>query len=249
MPKMRWLCFQPFISLLLVLVGHSAIAQDADKELFLDPMQLRSDAMVVVSQQPLNAQLVEISLLDPNYSSHALEAQCQRLGTLVNSAPRGLSIQSVKVREGDAGLLKAKFGISNLIDPQQGLVRLEPLVRALGTRPGVPQIRVLTVLVEGVRPSPFTLQSWFTREVSVRGWERPIGLGSTPSIEYRIAIVADDPATISIPDRHTPKPSSPPPVKRASPKVTQYVVLGLGCLALGALVYSLLLRFGRPRSN
>ncbi|MBV6457040.1 MAG: hypothetical protein HONBIEJF_00145 [Fimbriimonadaceae bacterium] len=251
MPKMRFNCAVRFSAAIgVIAVAAAAWAQKGEQQAFPDPNQMRTDATIVVTQDAMNAQLIEVTVLDGSFPLSTLEAQCQRLGTTLQSMPRGLSIQTLKVREGEPGFPKAKFAVNNLIDATQGLVRLEPLVRAFGTRPGVPQIRVLTVIVEGIRPSPMTLQSWFTPEVSVRGSMSDMARGAPAALEYRIAISAEDPATVTIPDRHTTPPKEAAPVKEPerSP-VMMYVIVVIGSVALGALVYSLMLRLGKGKAN
>lgn len=248
---MRFHCAARFVATIIAATIYAvAWCQTSEQQAFPDPMQMRTDVTIVVTQDSMGAQLLEVTVLDGAYPLSQLEAQCQRLGTMLESMPRGLSVQSLKLREGEPGLPKAKFAVNNLIDPTQGLVRLEPLVRSFGTRPGVPQIRVLAVIVEGIRPSPMTLQSWFTSEVSVRGSVSDIARGAPAALEYRIAIAADDPVTVVIPDRHTepPKRAAQPQAQQNSP-VLLYVVVVLGSIALGALVYSLMLRSGRGRAN
>lgn len=251
MPKMRFHCAARFVAAIgAITIAATVRAQSDDPRAFPDPTQMRTDATIVVTQDAMNAQLIEVTVLDGSFPLSTLESQCQRLGTILESMPRGLSIQTLKLREGEPGFPKAKFAVNNLVDASQGLVRLEPLVRAFGTRPGVPQIRVLTVIVEGIRPSPMTLQSWFTPDVSVRGSMSDIARGAPAALEYRIAITADDPATVTIPDRHTPPPKKVEAVEKPTRSpVLMYVIVVIGSVALGALVYSLMLRFGRARAD
>jgi hypothetical protein len=70
-------------------------------------------------------------------------------------------------------------------------------------------------------------------------------------VEFRIQLLTQDPAKISIPDdRRQPPPKAAPPSPKPAPG-TDWLLVGVivvAAIAVGALVYSLLLR-GRPRAG
>ena len=238
--------------LLVLSIGSIVPAQDgtgresATRSLF---MTTRIDATVVVHKHKMGADLVEIAVLKPTYSADLLEKQVRGIAHELNEEPRGLSLYRYPLDGSDpkSDVLKASFAVDGLIDETTGVLRLEPIARGMCLATATDQLNCLMVQFERETPTSRTLQSCSPPApgcsgAAVEGQPRGPDLG----VEYRVKLLSHDPNAIHLPDAGVPPARVAAAVRVARPKTdwTLYVLLLVSAVAVGALVYSLLLRGG-----
>ncbi len=186
----------------------------------------------------MGADLVTISVLDPDYPPELLKAQSEAVGVNTGSGSRGVHVFQLGVEPKD---WKSTFAVDGLIDRTKGLLHLQPIARALAGAPAPHTVRQFQVDFDFEPPKPTYPGDFISPAVQVRR--------STvaPSLTYDITLVDQDASHIVIPDSNVlPKPTV---VVQRTPVHTDWVTFaafGLGALAVGALVYSLLLVLLRP---
>jgi hypothetical protein len=134
---------------------------------------------------------------------------------------------------------KAIFIAKNVVDPSSGDIRLQPVVRAFmaGAQGSVESFSVRIV---GMAPNAYsTLASYNSKTVALRAFYD----AATPSIEYRILVLTDDPSKVQIPPRHIPDEMQNQPLEepRSSPAPLLVGLIVLAGASAGALVYFFLL--------
>lgn len=208
-------------------------------------LTVKPQVTVVVREHNTGADLVEMTLLDPHYPPEVLQSQIATLGALLNSKPRGLHVYRQQILK-DLSFIKATFAVDGLVDPQKGL-RLAPIVKALAGAPGKRALRGMSIIFEGQAPNERTVRRFASPAVEVEAQADP-GFGG---IEYRVRLLTQDPARIDLPDG-APVPVQPavpvPKPPRGGVDWTLIALFGVAAIAVGALVYSLLLR-ARPREH
>lgn len=212
----------------------------------------RFQAAVVIRKHPTGADLVVITILRPSYSRTLLEQQVEALGKELKSTPRGVVLAHVSVDK-ESSTLKASFAVDGLIDRATGTLHVQPIARALSLATRRDSLEALLVQFEGETPTSNTLKNSFPPEPGCRGAEVE-GKFTDPTygVEYRVKFLTHDPQQISIPDYpsdRVPVPSSGTgPQKRIDWGLIPLILVA--ACAMGALVYSLLLRgFDRGRSK
>jgi hypothetical protein len=210
----------------------------------------RPDVSIVVRKHRTGADVVEVTMPDPKYPRELLRQQVDAIGRYVGSAPTGLQLDVHQIGN-DANLrfARAFFAVNGLIDRASGVLRVEPLAKAFAGAPDPYTIDVLMIRFEGERPTQNTLQGYYpeTGELRLQALASSRELG----VEYRVQLLTQDPEKIRIPDdrRRPVAPKAVPPAKPpAGPDWVLIGVLAAAALAVGALVYSLLLR-ARPRDS
>lgn len=211
-----------------------------------DPIEAPPGVTIVVRKHPTGADLVEITMLDPEYPEDLLRTQCEAIGLETGSAVRGLAVYRHKVDPSNAKLafVKAQFGTDGLIDRQTGALRIEPLVRPFAGNPADKEIRNISISFAGERPGVRTLQRYLSDSVALVGRATQV----TPvGVDYRVALLKQDGRSIQIPDLS--------PVTEAKPDqqgsdgfgatTMIWVLVAVAAIATGALVYFALLRSGR----
>lgn len=234
---------------LIVALAQSAV-QPAQPDLF---KTVKPEATIRVHRHSLGADLVEITLLDPNYPPEVLRSQVQRLGTYLKSEPTALNVQYVDLGVSpESRYLRATFGIDGLSDPAKGIYRLGALAKAMAGGPAGHQIHGIMVIFEGQKPLATTLQSYGLAPgspVSVMGMYQPGPIG----LEYRIALNTQDPSKIDIPESMTAASANATVLSPSRPEQSvPWLLYGsavLFALAVGALVYSVTLRKSRSRPS
>jgi hypothetical protein len=199
---------------------------------------------VVVEEQALGPELVEITALRPDYPADLLRRQVARLGELANSTPRGLHVATHEVggQGPRARFLKAKFAIDNLIQRDRGVLWLQPIVQAFADAPEPFTIRTMKVQFAGESPGEGTLTGYVSEAIGLVG---TVTL-QPPGIEYLISLKTQDPALLTIPERHAPVPAEPAEAERArAPWAAVIGLLAVAALAAGCLVYFAALAWGR----
>ncbi len=134
---------------------------------------------------------------------------------------------------------KVFFIAKNLLDPAAGDIRLQPLVRAFMSGKEGARVESFSVRIVGQRPSPYsTLASYSSKSVALKAFYD----AATPSIEYRILVLAQTPGELEIPPRHIPDQVTQPVEKAGSARAPTLLLLVLTAGAsAGALVYFSLL--------
>lgn len=215
-------------------------------------MTTRFDAAIVVSPaKKEDMQDVQVTVLKATYSPQLLQEQIVRLGRELNFEPRGVQIFTYSFDDSDptARQLKASFGIAGLVEPD-GVLRIQPLARAFALESGRDRLDGLMVQFQNQVPTDNTLRACSPPapgcegvEVEARAQDRTYG------VEYRVKLLTHDPAKISTPDRKSLAPvASPKPPEKKSADGLLIALIAFAAVAMGALVYSLLLR-GRPTAR
>lgn len=228
------------LPLTLVLAGLAAgsFGQAAPRESLF--RTVKPEATVVVRKHRLGADLVEITVLNPQYPSSVLRAQAEAIGKYLKLEPRGVLL--IPEDLGNGGVLnKITFGVDGLYDPQQGVYRLNPIVKAMAGIPAPYTLHGLSVIFEQATPGPQSLRNFYSDAVRVESDAQP-GIG----VEYRVQLLTQDPDRIDIPD--TSQQASVTVVRKQTARSDGFLwgLIVVAALALGALVYSLVLRVRPP---
>lgn len=211
---------------------------------------IRPDVIVVVQKHRLGADLVEINMVAPDYPKELLERQVIKLCSLLGSDARGLLVTTSTIQAPAAGkVTKATFATDGIIDHEKGLIRIEPFAKAFAGAASPFTVKGINIMLDGEAPTTSTVQRYGIDQV-IAGEAR---YNQSPrSIEYRIQLLSQDDKKLKFPDRYE-APNKPATEKPSSTGNRTAVVLGLfivGSLALGTLVYLLVLRGGtRPSSK
>ncbi|MEQ1934960.1 MAG: hypothetical protein ABL962_13965 [Fimbriimonadaceae bacterium] len=207
---------------------------------------IKPDVLIVIERHRLGADIVEITMVKDGYPKDLLEKQILRLGTLLGSAPRGLAIGSPNLQTTQTlRFVRASFGIDGITDPKNGKLRIEPILKAFAGAPKPYTIGGINILFDKFVPTKTTVRQFGINNV-VAGEGRynqdPAGL------EYRIQLLSQDEALIKFPDRHEAENETAPskPSSTGDNRVLLISIFAVMSLALGALVYLLLLR-GAPK--
>ena len=196
----------------------------------------------VISEHATSSDAVEITVLDPDYPKDLLQAQCMKLGEILGSPPRGLDVEFKALSADDPKLrfLKSTFATDGIIDRQQGILHIEPILKAFAGAPEPYTLEYLTVIFVGERPNNNTVRAFREPgivEASAKGSEAPAG------IEYQIHLITQDPTKIVFPSS---VPQQERPVENTRETRTNqtliYVLIGVAAVSVGALVYLALLR-------
>ena len=202
----------------------------------------KQDVTIVVRR---NAKLGSDDLtvtVEDTYPKDQLQSQIEALAAGVGSDVRALKISAYNPNPQNpkGGYLQAVFGLRQLVDRQAQVFNLQAVARAFAGG-GFP-VDVLYLQFESEAPNKNVLQEWQDDQanVVVQGRASP-----QFGIEYKIKLNTQDPAKIRIPEGNDAKieQKAPPKVEPApTSKGWIWPVVIVAALALGALVYSLLLR-------
>jgi hypothetical protein len=203
------------------------------------------DVIIRVTKHDLGADLVEITALNPEYPPELLRKQVEQLGESLQSAPRGLRITSYRY-EGDSGpgQARASFGLVGLVRRDEAKLGLQQITRAFAGAPEPYTVHGLNIQYESEAPDTNILRRYRSDVVELEAQAHPM-----TGIEYRIVLRSQDPEAIVIPegqDAHDARNAPPVPPPADGPNWLIIVIIAVASIALGALVYSLLLR---PRST
>jgi hypothetical protein len=205
---------------------------------------VRPDAYIRVSQDASGSNVLEVTMLDRNYPAELLQRQLAQIGKEVGSQTRIILVERHNPMTGkkENGELRVTAAVPNLIDRAKGILGLQALARAFAGAPAPNTVDGLMVQYETEQPTEKIINKWNSDSVRVVGQASP-GTG----IEYRITLLSQDPTQIVIPEgragENVPKPPVPP-APSSSPNWIILTIFIIAALALGALVYSLLLRPG-----
>lgn len=209
-----------------------------------DPIGVPPQATVVVRKHNTGADLVEITMLKSDYPLPLLQQQCTQIGVLTGSPVRGLTVYQSTIDPANPKLsfAKAQFATDHLIDTATGALRLEPVIRAFAGAPAPNTIYNVMVSFAGVSANQKTVRHFLTDKVAVVGRSDS---GNPPGVEYRVAILKQDPEGIRILDSVEEK-KEPASAESARPNtVLIWSLVAVAAVSTGALVYFALLRTGR----
>ena len=180
--------------------------------------------------------IVQLSFKSGVYDDPSLAKAVETLGKLTGASITDLHVIPPVTAEEP---VRAMFTAKNILDPAVGDIRLQPVVRAFMTGAKEQRVDSFSIRVLGQQPSAYTtLASYSSKAVALRAFFD----AKTPSIEYRILVMAESPAEVDIPPRHEPDPVEMPQnqgAKNRTPLLVSLVLLA-GASA-GALVYFSLL--------
>lgn len=224
-----------WVSLLTLLLGVLSWAQGEVYD------SIRPEANIVIKRHNMGADLVEVTVLQKDYSADALKAKISLLGKYLSVDPRGVNVSSVVLDPtSKAGsFLKASFGIDGLIRSSEPRLNLRPILQAFGTGPT--PLKRMSIQFAGVSPSSDTFARFLPEDNSVR--IEAIATKTPPGIDYHVEVATDDPEKIILPGLRSESSKVREATKISSgPPLGAIVGFGVGGLGLGLLVYSLALR-------
>ncbi|RYG46831.1 hypothetical protein EON79_09035 [bacterium] len=218
-----------------------ALAASAPAQTWQDVANTRPDIYVTVRESATGTDSVEISPVNDAYPQEKLRERALQIAENLGETPRGLAVQSVALRSvRGSDPLQVTFGVDGLASKKEGWIRLSDIVKPF-VADGV---KGIAVLFERFEPNTTTVLDYRSDAVQMMATPQPGNVGA----EFRIRISTDDASRIDIPVRNEPKAEVSPTktVPPTRPDFVTYGIVAVAALALGALVYSLLLR---PRSQ
>jgi hypothetical protein len=107
--------------------------------------------VVNVRKTEIGADMVTITVADPDYPQELLKVQSEKMGALLGSDARGLSIY-VSGIDPKVKFVKASFATDGIIDRDKGEVRLDAVVKSMLGAPAPHTVRSFLVTLEGESP-------------------------------------------------------------------------------------------------
>ncbi|MBC8064279.1 MAG: hypothetical protein H7Y17_05580 [Chlorobia bacterium] len=228
----------------IVLLCAIAMAQGppASQNLF---NTVRPQVFLTIQRDPngSGADLLEVRSIEPTYPAEQLRTQILELGKLMGSEPRGLLVGRSSVSGPDARMttIKATCAIDGIIDRQAKGFHLTQIVRAFAGYADPNRVKGISVLFVGEKPQKTTILA-FGKEndpVQLQGDYNSV----VPGVEYRIKLNSQVPEEITIPEGNEQKTSPGPSIDaRKRMDWTIWALIFVSAIAVGALVYSLLVR-------
>lgn len=206
---------------------------------------VRPDVMIVVRKHATGGDLVEVSVLHPDYPSELLQRQILAIGGYLGSPVNGLALRKDQIDPGkpELAFLKGSCGTFGLWNKDQGTVRLDALVKAFVGAPEPYAAKGLSIMFVGLIPQVSTLRKLENDSITLEASENKDPQG----VEYRIGLKTQDAQKVEIP---TGKPERKAPEKpskgQATLPVFVWAAIGAAGVAAGVLVYLALLRGRRP---
>ncbi len=245
---MRFLPLLLLLGLLRVAVAQSQSIPQAEPSLYAS---LVPDVSVSVKKHPLGPDLVEITMKAAGYPPKLLAAQIQALGGYLKSEPRTVQVWDYVLEEGNPSMhfTKATFAVDGVINRQLGSVRLNPFAKAFaaGTKPWI--VNSLDFHFEGEVPTDKMIKLWRSKSAVVEGRYANTKDPRLAGVEFRVKLLTQDPSKMDIPEPgDAPIQPEKKPSQSSGTDWTAITVFLVAAAAVGALVYSLLLR-GRPKAR
>lgn len=211
-----------------------------------DLMQtVRPQVLLSVRRDPngSRADLIEVRTTDPQYPVEQLRAQLIELGRLMGSEPRGLLVARSSITGPDASMttIKGTCAVDNLIDRVTRRLHLTEVAQAFAGYPAPHTVTGISITYVGELPLRDTILTYGIESdpVQVQGSYDPVFRG----IEYRIKLNTQKPEEIVIPEAAEQKPmAKTSTVAKEGFDKTIWGLIAIAAVAVGALVYSLLVR-------
>lgn len=201
--------------------------------------------MVHVREHETGAEEVEVTVLAADYPEQLLLDQCEAIGINVGMEVRGLGATKESIDPGNPKLtfLRASFATNGLIDRKEGILRIQPIVRAFAGAPKPFTITGISVAFEDEVPASTMLRLFKAKdlvEVEGRVSEAPAG------IEYRIRLISQVAGQIEVPEVQPVEPEEARTEQKPKELGTPFwVAFSAAGVAIVALVYLALLKIGR----
>lgn len=206
------------------------------------------DATVTIWKHPMGADMVEIAMTAPGYPAKLLGDQIAHLGKYLGSDPRGLQIWDYDLDPDKANMhfTKATFAVDGVINRQVGAFRLNPFVKAFAGAEAPWTVHCMDLVFQGEAPTSKMIRLWRSKSAILEARYDQSPDRRLSGVDYRVRLLAQDPARMDIPEPSDDRPdrqkTAPAP---SGSDWASIAVLLIAATAVGALVYSLLLR-GRP---
>lgn len=199
----------------------------------------RPDVVITVEKRPSGADFVTVTVLRDNYPPDFLPAQAAKIAELAGSSARGLNVSQTNLGTQSVGLQRAEFATDFLVNRESGEINFEALIHPFLGVPEPATVTSFLVQFSGEKASFTTLQKMANDAVKIMG----VSMNNPSGLEYRIKVLSQDPKLVRIPRSVTEPVGKTQPVQvQSGPNFIVFLLLGVGVLAAGALVYSLLLR-------
>lgn len=199
------------------------------------------DLIVTVSKHDTGADIVEVSPVRRDYPPKLLNEQILKLGEYLKSNVRGLQMYVYQMDPKDRRLdaLKAKFAVNGIIDRDNRVLHIEPILKAFAGAPKPYSIKGIALIFDREAPvkgrTISKLNTSSVRAEAIFTDRMPAG------IEYRIELLEQDPNKVRFPDKHE-EPQKLVREPRSGKSALIVVLFGVSAVALGALVYFSMLR-------
>jgi len=213
--------------------GTPGDAQGATKKSLF--ASVKPDAMVVVRRLPAGTDEIRITMLDPEFTEQDLRAIVQAISERSGSASAGVLIFQEPL--GGSPALMATFALPEIIVSNPPGFRIDPIAKGF-LDAAADQVEAIGIIFESQSPKPATLRSYESENVRVESTQHDGRIG----LEYRISFDNKDPNSFTIPDRVENKPITVDKSNRTGGlDLSMFGIVAVSALALGALVYCLLL--------
>lgn len=229
-----------FPTFLILLFGLAALVFcQSGKEVDAPKVSLfrsaKPDAMLVVRRLPAGSDEVRITMLDPAFPEARLRAIIDAIAARANAAPGGVLVFTEQL--GGSPALMASFALPNIVVANPPGYKLDPLAKGF-LDAGEGSVDVIGVIFEGQTQKPATLRSYDSQAVRVESQQHEGRIG----LEYRISFSNQDPNSFTIPERVENKQETVEKSNRTGGvDLSMFGIVAVSALALGALVYFLLL--------
>lgn len=209
-------------------------------------LKVRTDVAIIVRKHPLGADMVDITMRDPNYPKELLTSQVEEMCRLLGTPARGLAVTVQSVAPGaQFTFVKANFATNGII-LANGDLHIEPILKAFAGAPAPYTIQGISLAFPGFVPSKKTLQRYDQpgmMEAEGRYTDQPAAL---KGLEYRVQLLTQDPSKISFPDEYgqSEAAATVPRASENSSRTWLFAIVIVAAIAVGALVYFAMLRAG-----
>ena len=242
--SMRVLPMLLLLGILRVAVAQPKSTPDSRPSLFTT---LVPDATITIKKHPMGADMVEITLTAKGYPANLIRSQIRNLGRYLGSEPRGVEVWDYILDPSNPAMhfTKATFAVDGVIDTVHGSMRLNPFAKAFAGAEKPWTIRSIDFLFQNEVPIHSMSGVWVGKGAVV---ERRFQDNRSPQLtglEFRVQLLTQDPAKMDIPEPGDKAETAKHSSHSQGTDWTTIAVFLVAAGAVGALVYSLLLR-GRP---
>jgi len=236
--------FASVLTALLIVAG--ARAQTDSQSLFNTVVP---DVTIHVHKHSTGADMVEITMRADGYPPALLRSQIGQLAQYLKSPPRGVDIgqYAPDPSRPEMKFTKAAFAVDGVIDRTKGTLKINPFAQAMAGAPNPWKISGIELEFEGEVPSSEMPRKWSSKFCPGEGRFEGEKDARLTGIEYRIKLLSQDPTKFDIPEPgQKPKQEDKKVASEGGLDWTLILVFLVAAGAVGALVYSLLLRV-RPK--
>lgn len=228
--------------LLLFGLMQVSLAQTVPSSVFKSSVP---DVSIHIHKHSTGADMVEITARAEGYPADLLLQQIQKLGEYLHSQPRGIDVGQYNPDPGNPSLAftKGEFAIDGIIDRREGTLRINPIVQSFAGAPKPWTIHGVEILFQGELTTSKMPRHWNSQVVPGEGRFEGLSDSRLTGVEYRITLLSQDPSKFDIPEPwQKPTQESQKKVQASAMDLTSIIVFIVAAVAVGALVYCLLLR-------